>query len=71
MTNNTIPRTDNGGADQPSSSQVSVGLISDVTQVLGMHGITVRELSEHAEVLVALHHIVDAVAAERGGRRQS
>ena len=55
---------------RPSTSPVSVGLISDVAQVLDMHGITVRDLSEDVEVLAALHHIVDAVAAERGGRRQ-
>jgi hypothetical protein len=70
MTHKTTTALADPGGDQPKPEAVSVGLISDITQVLDMHGITVYGLSEHAEVLAALHHIVDAVAIERGGRRQ-
>jgi hypothetical protein len=49
--------------------ELPMGLISDVTQVLRAHGLNVQEISEHAQVLISLGRIVDAVAAERAGRR--
>jgi hypothetical protein len=52
-------------------AELPMGLIYDVTQVLRAYGLNVQEISEHAEVLISLGRIVDAVAIERGGRRQS
>jgi hypothetical protein len=49
--------------------ELPMGLIYDVTQVLRAHGLNVQEISEHAQVLISLGRIVDAVAYERGGRR--
>ena len=48
-----------------------MGLIYDVNQVLRAHGLDVQDPTEHAEVLMALGQIVEAVAVERGGRRAS
>ncbi len=47
------------------------GLQYDVTQVLRAHGLDIQDGSEHVALLLALGQVVEAVAVERGGRRES
>lgn len=50
------------------ASELPMGLVYDVTQVLKAHGLVI-EGAEYADLLVALGRIVDAVPVERGGRK--
>jgi hypothetical protein len=72
MTNNQHPEpvTIQAHCTTTPAREIPLMMLLDVEDVLRAHGLDVQT-EEHAEVLLALGRILDAVPVERGGRRES